>query len=181
MKYTIEKMPSELRSDDFVFFWRATPSKNGEITETCLSQWWQCNFMENEIVFCCAEQYMMYKKAVLFDDYEHAFDILNVSEPKKIKELGRLVNDFDEELWDEHKESIVIQGNILKFSQNKKLRDYLFSTGNKILVEASPYDKIWGIGLKKASTNICNPLKWKGLNLLGFILMDVRDRLKIYE
>ena len=181
MKCIFEKMPSELQPDDFIFFWGHTPSKNGEITETCLSQWWQCSFMENGIVFCCAEQYMMYKKAILFDDFEHAIKILNTVEPKKIKELGRQVNNFDEGLWSKHKERIVIQGNILKYSQNVKLRDYLCSTKDKILVEASPYDKIWGVGLKKESANISTPQKWKGLNLLGFILMDVRDRLKIYE
>lgn len=177
MKYSIEKLSSDNSVTDFVFFWGHTPAKGGEITQTCLSQWWQCNFMEDSIIFCCAEQYMMYKKALLFEDYEHAYEILKANDPKKIKELGRLVKNFDDDIWNCHKEEIVLQGNILKFSQNSKLKEYLINTGNKILVEASPYDKVWGIGMKKESDEICDPQKWQGQNLLGFVLMETRDRI----
>lgn len=179
MKYTQERIVSDCRDMDFVFFWGHSPSKTGEITQTCLSQWWKCSFMEEGIIFCCAEQYMMYKKAILFGDFRHAYEIINTSEPKRIKELGRLVEGFNEDIWNAHKEQIVMQGNILKFSQNILLREFLINTGDKVLVEASPYDKVWGVGLKKESADICDPEKWKGLNLLGFILMETRDRLRI--
>jgi len=97
----------------FAFFWGHASSKNGKITETCLSQWWLCSFMENQIIFCCAEQYMMYKKALLFDDFEYALKIINCKEPKTIKEYGRLVRNFDESKWNEKKYSIVLNCIIL--------------------------------------------------------------------
>lgn len=165
------------REEDFIFFWGHTPAKGGQITESCLSQWWKCNFMENGIVFCCAEQYMMYKKALLFEDYEFAYKILKSMDPKEIKEYGRLIRNFNDEQWNLYKQEIVVHGNILKFSQNSELRDYLQNTGTKILVEASPYDKIWGIGMKKGTEGILDPSKWKGENLLGFSIMEVRERI----
>ncbi len=176
MKYNIGMLKQEYSDDDFIFFWRHTPSKDGNITQTCLSQWWSCDFMEDGILFCCAEQYMMYKKALLFEDYKHAQEILLTKTPKRIKELGRLVEGFADEIWNTEKEKIVLRGNLLKFSQNSELRNYLTSTGNKILVEASPYDKVWGIGMKSNDDDVCDPGKWHGKNLLGFILMEARDR-----
>lgn len=176
-KYDKESIITNGNDDDFIFFWGHTPSKDGSITETCLSQWWNCNFYENGIMFCCAEQYMMYKKALLFSDFEYAQKIVQCNDAKKIKEYGRLVRNFDEKIWNDNKHSIVMQGNLLKFSQNSELKDYLLHTNLKILVEASPYDKIWGIGMKKGTNGILNPQNWKGENLLGFIIMDIRDRL----
>ena len=176
MKYSIDMLKQEYSDDDFIFFWGHTPSRDGYLTQACLSQWWLCVFMENGILFSCAEQYMMYKKALLFKDYKHAQEILITKTPKRIKELGRLVEDFDDEIWNTEKEKIVLRGNLLKFSQNSELRNYLTSTGNKILVEASPYDKVWGIGMKSNDDDICDPGKWQGKNLLGFLLMETRDR-----
>lgn len=177
MKYTIEGLTTCYTEDDFIFFWGHTRDKEEKITEKCLSQWWKCNFMENNIIFCCAEQYMMYKKAELFKDYEYAWKILENSEPKEIKRLGRLIRNFDETYWDIYKQAIVLQGNILKFSQNSELKEYLINTKHKILVEASPYDHIWGIGMKKETRGINNPANWRGQNLLGFTIMEVRDRI----
>lgn len=177
MKYSKEKLNSSYSKSDFVFFWGHTPAKNGEITQTCLSQWWKCDFEENGIIFCCAEQYMMYQKALLFEDQEHADEILKAKDPKRIKALGRLVRNFDAEIWDAHKQEIVLQGNILKFSQTPVLKQYLIGTGDKILVEASPYDSIWGIGMQAGSAWICDPQNWKGQNLLGFLLMEARERI----
>lgn len=121
---------------------------------------------------------MMYKKAVVFEDFEHAQKIISSNDPKEIKEFGRLVRGFDTDKWNEVKHNIVLQGNILKFSQNTELKQFLVGTGDKILVEASPYDKIWGIGMRKNATGILEPKLWKGLNLLGFTLMDARNRLR---
>lgn len=178
MKYSIEKLNSTYSQSDFVFFWGHTPAKSGEITKTCLSQWWKCDFEEDGVIFCCAEQYMMYKKALLFEDREHAEEILKTNDPKAIKALGRLVKNFDDKVWNEHKSDIVLQGNILKFSQNPELKEYLLGTEDKILVEASPYDRVWGIGMKAETVGICDPQNWKGQNLLGFLLMEIRDNLR---
>lgn len=177
MKYCRENLTATYSNTDFVFFWSHKPAKGGKITEACFSQWWKCSFVEEGFTFCCAEQYMMFKKALLFKDYAIAKEILKSKSPKKIKELGRLVQNFDSKTWDEYKAEIVLQGNILKFSQNPELREYLLSTGDKILVEVSPYDKVWGVGLKKENSDICSPQKWKGQNLLGFALMEARDKI----
>ena len=104
--------------------------------------------------------------------------ILKETSQKKIKGLGRLIKNFNDEEWNKHKISIVVQGNILKFSQNEELKNFLIGTGNKILVEASPYDRIWGIGIDENNPYVTNPHKWKGENLLGFSLMKVRDIIK---
>lgn len=181
MNYCKEKLTSNYSDADFIFFWGHTPAKDGRITQACLSQWWKCDFSEGEISFCCAEQYMMYKKALLFEDNAIAKEILKSKSPKKIKGFGRLVSGFDSAVWDEHKGNIVVQGNILKFSQNPELKEYLLGTVDKILVEASPYDKVWGIGMKKGSVGICDPKKWKGQNLLGFALMEARDRINLHQ
>ena len=175
MKYSREKLSSTYSAEDFVFFWGHTPAKSGEITQSCLSQWWKCDFTEGGINFCCAEQYMMYRKALLFEDHEHADEILKTKDLKTIKALGRLVSNFDDKVWNEHKSEIVLQGNICKFSQNPELKAYLIGTGDRILVEASPYDRVWGIGMRAGSAGICAPQKWKGQNLLGFLLMEVRN------
>ena len=121
---------------------------------------------------------MMYNKALLFDDKDIANEILNNNQPKAIKELGRKVKNFNDELWDKMKYKIVFTGNYYKFSQNTDLRNFLLSTKNKVLVEASPYDKVWGIKMKYDDENIENPFCWKGKNLLGFALMEARDEIK---
>lgn len=97
--------------------------------------------------------------------------------PKEIKVLGRQVKNFDENIWKKNRYSIILNGNYAKFMQNEDLRLFLISTKDSILVEASPYDKIWGIGMSANNENIENPLLWRGLNLLGFALMEVRDEL----
>ena len=180
MKYNISTINNirKYEETDFMFFWGHKPLKNGEISNSCFSQWWKCAFYEDGLIFNCAEQYMMYRKAILFEDYEMAFNILNNNNPKDIKAYGRKVSNFNEKVWDENKEQIVLKGNILKFSQNSPLKDYLLNTKEKILVEASPYDKVWGIGMKEDSPGIANINNWQGLNLLGFALMETRERLE---
>lgn len=179
MKYNIQMISEIAEKDrDFIFFWGHRAPKVGGISESCLSQWWKCDFYEDKKLFNCAEQYMMYRKAILFQDYETAHYILRSENPKEIKALGRKVKNFEEIIWDKNKEKIVEQANLLKFSQNPNLKDFLLLTNEKILVEASPTDKIWGIGLKKETDGINNPKNWNGLNLLGFILMEVRDKIK---
>ncbi|WP_276627963.1 NADAR family protein, partial [Fusobacterium sp.] len=112
---------------------------------------------------------------LLFNDNDIFNKIMNSKHPKEYKELGRKIKNFSDSKWNENKYQIVLKGNIAKFSQNEKLKAFLLNTGTKILVEASPYDKIWGIGLSAEQENIENPLTWNGENLLGFALMEVRD------
>ena len=123
------------------------------------------------------EQYMMAGKAELFGDQEIREQILKCNDPKQIKALGRKVRNFDQKVWDKFKYAIVLNGNWLKFSQNRELREFLLSTGDNILVEASPYDNIWGIRISANSPEAQDPFKWHGQNLLGFALMEVRDGL----
>ena len=178
MKNTLEKIINEkttFSKKDFVFFWKA--SKGNKINEGCLSQWYMSDFIIDGRRYCCAEQYMMAKKAELFNDYETYEQILKQKDPRKIKLLGRSVKNFDAIKWGQYKTQFVHEANLAKFTQNQGLRDYICQTFNKILVEASPYDKVWGIGMSKSNLDVVNPLEWKGENLLGFVLMDVREEI----
>lgn len=128
--------------------------------------------------YLCMEQYMMASKAQLFGDEEIRKEILACSDQKRIKALGRKVRGFDQKVWDRFKYPIVLSGNWCKFSQNRKLREFLLSTGDSVLVEASPYDAIWGIRLSASAPEANDPQTWRGRNLLGFALMEVRDELR---
>ena len=161
----------------YIFFW-GHQEKEGEITKSCLSQWYNCLFKIGEITYHTAEQYMMSQKALLFNDIETNSKIMKENDPKQYKELGRQVKNFSPKIWDEKKFEIVVKGNLYKFSQNENLKQFLLSTKNKILAEASPYDKIWGIGMDANDKDILNQDKWKGENLLGKALMKVRDIIK---
>ena len=121
---------------------------------------------------------MMAQKARLFGDQQHARLVLASASPAEAKKIGRLVEGFDPRRWDQHKYEYVREGNYHKFSQHPALREFLVSTGDRVLVEASPVDNIWGIGMAKTDEHIHNPTKWKGENLLGFALMEVRDELR---
>jgi len=118
---------------------------------------------------------MMAQKALLFDDREYFERILDKESPKDAKDLGRQICNFDAQLWDSRKYEIVTQGNLLKFSQNETLKQFLLQTKNKILAEASPADPVWGIGLTEDNPLAHIPAQWPGQNLLGFALMEVRD------
>jgi ribA/ribD-fused uncharacterized protein len=120
---------------------------------------------------------MMAAKARLFSDRGVLADILSASGPGEAKALGRRVKGFHEEVWREHRFGIVVDGNIAKFSQNQEVGDFLRLTGTKVLVEASPRDRIWGIGMGMSNAAAQDPARWRGLNLLGFALMEVRARL----
>lgn len=124
---------------------------------------------------------MMAHKALIFKDVEIYNKILGVHNPGKIKALGREIRGFVQELWDEASFDIVVKGNTAKFSQNKELKEFLLSTGDKVLVEASPTDHMWGIGLGKDDPWAQNPLKWQGKNMLGFALMAAREIIKQKE
>jgi len=181
MKYNIEQLienQSAGKSNNFLFFWGHQASKDGSITKTCFSQWWLSPFTTDGIEYPTAEHWMMAKKAVLFEDNEILAKILQVKSPAEAKKLGRKVRNYQEEVWLANRYEIVKEGNLHKFSQNKALKDFLLNTADSIIVEASPVDSIWGIGMATDNKDIENPAKWKGLNLLGFALMEVRDELR---
>lgn len=158
-----------------LFFWGHT-EHGSNITKACLSNFYPCEFVFNGKMFHFSEQCFMYQKAMLFNDFEIAEQILNETDVRKIKALGRKVKNFNNELWDIHKENFMYNACYAKFSQNAELKDFLLGTCNREIVEASPVDNIWGIGFSsdKAMENID---KW-GQNLLGKCLMKVRTILK---
>jgi ribA/ribD-fused uncharacterized protein len=141
------------------------------------SQWYGCRFTVGEHAFTCAEQYMMYGKAMLFGDAAVAAQVLAADHPRAHKALGRTVRPYDEHQWRVHRERIVHAGNHAKFTQNPELRALLEATRGTVLVEASPYDKIWGIGLAATDPRAKDPTQWKGQNLLGKVLTALRDEL----
>ncbi|WP_334021825.1 NADAR family protein [Burkholderia orbicola] len=143
--------------------------------EDVLSNWHPSRFTYHEVDFNCVEQFMMYAKAMLFDDHEVAAKILETPSPKKQKQLGRDVSGFDEEIWLRSRESIVFVGCREKFRQNPDQGRVLSGTGSTILVEASRSDCIWGAGIGQWDPRITDPAKWPGLNLLGNTLMRVRE------
>lgn len=161
----------------FLCFWGHQPSRDGSITKTCFSQWFAAAFSIDGVCYPTAEHYMMAEKARLFVDRTTLQKILTAQHPRAAKELGREVQGFQPLLWDTHRFDIVVRGNLAKFSQNSSLREFLLNTGDRILVEASPVDQIWGNGLAADSPDAQNPDRWPGLNLLGFAIMVVRSQL----
>jgi ribA/ribD-fused uncharacterized protein len=161
----------------FMFFWGHHPANDGSITKSCLSQWWPAPFTVDGIEYRTAEHFMMASKARLFGDRVTFERILKSGHPKQAKELGREVANFNEHVWLQHRYSFVVTGNHAKFSEHPELAAFLLATGQRIIVEASPVDRIWGIGLAADSPDAARPERWKGENLLGFALMDVRQML----
>lgn len=158
-----------------LFFWGHT-EHGSNVTRACLSNFYPCKFEFNGKTFNFSEQCFMYQKAILFNDFEIAKQVLNETDVRKIKALGRKVKNFNNELWDKHKEDFMFNACYAKFSQNDKLKDFLLSTGNHEIVEASPVDNIWGIGF--SSDNAMENIDKWGQNLLGKTLMKVRAVLK---
>lgn len=160
-----------------VLFWGHQPSKNGSITKTCFSQWFEAEFVIDGTRYPTAEHFMMAEKARLFSDAVALERILQARNPAVAKAAGREVQGFDEEVWAANRWDIVVQANYAKFAQNAPLRDFLLATGEQVLVEASPVDFVWGTGFAADSPYAENPSEWTGMNLLGFALMEVRSRL----
>lgn len=153
------------KTEKYTFFWKSK-----------LGQWNLLPFTDNQgITYNCAEQYMMAKKALLFNDLETYEKIMNEKNPSKQQSLGREVKNFNKLQWDASCTSIVYQGNMYKFEQNPELLKILLDTKNTILVEASPYDIIWGVGLGENNSLISDEKNWKGQNLLGYTLTILRD------
>jgi ribA/ribD-fused uncharacterized protein len=168
----------EGRRVKFLFFWGHQPQPDGAVGAGCLSQWWPAPFSLDGTTFATAEHYMTWRKATRFGDAQTAERILDASHPHAAKTLGAQVAGFDQQVWDAHRYAIVVAGNLAKFGQNPELGTFLLGTGERVLVEASPVDRIWGIGLAADDPRVGDPARWPGLNLLGLALMDVREILQ---
>ena len=156
--------------DKFVFFW-----------DGIYSQWYLRDINIDNVVYSCCEQYMMAKKALLFDDNDAYEAIMQAKHPSKQKQLGRAVSNFDKGKWDAVSEYVVNCANFAKFTQHDDLGEQLLATGDKIIAEASPHDCIWGIGLYETDDRATDPSKWRGENKLGVELMKVREAIKEEE
>lgn len=174
-KYSHQTTASRAPSTKIRFFWK--PEGKGKVGNHVMCQWFQASFEEFGIKYENAEQYMMANKAKLFGDTQAQRKIMAEKDPKVVKELGRSIKGFKSDLWDKYAQNIVRRGNFLKFNQNPELKEFLVSTGDDILAESSPFDTIWGIGMGDRDKKHKDPINWKGQNLLGYILMDVRDQL----
>jgi ribA/ribD-fused uncharacterized protein len=161
------KATNELTTDKFVFFW------NG-----IFSQWYASRFTIAGITYNCCEQYMMAQKALLFNDIKSYEAIMKTTSPREQKALGRKVKNFETDKWNEVCREFVYQGNLAKFTQNPILKQGLMATEDKEIVEASPYDTIWGIGMDVGHPDIEDKSKWQGTNWLGEAIMRVRETLK---
>ena len=144
-----------------------------------LSNWFLSDFNLNGINYTSMEQYMMYQKAICFNDSNIASQILDTNDVAKIKALGRLVSNYDDHHWNGVRQVIIYEGLKAKFSQNPELLKKLKGTGVCLLAECAVKDKVWGIGLSMTDPDRLDRAKWKGQNLLGYTLMLVRDRSKL--
>lgn len=155
-----------IRKNGFVLFWGGP-----------FSQWYQWKMVIDGIEYNCNEQYMMAEKARLFGDTEALEAIMATKDPKKQKALGRGVKNFNPYMWDKVCRDVVYRANLAKFS-DPVMKEFLMSFGNEEIVEASPYDKIWGIGLAEDNEDALDKTKWQGTNWLGEAIMQVRESLK---
>ncbi|MBR1892057.1 MAG: NADAR family protein [Lachnospiraceae bacterium] len=143
-----------------------------------LSNWYLSNFSVLGVEYSSMEQYMMYQKAICFHDDVIAAEILKINDVSQIKQLGRLVSGYNDNVWNGVRQIVVYEGLIAKFSQNDELRKSLIDTGDATLAECAVKDKIWGIGLSMTDPDRVDIVKWRGQNLLGYALMMVRSRLQ---
>lgn len=165
----------EGESIKFLFFWGHSNTSGEQVGKFCFSQWFKLPFVIDNIIYQTAEHWMMANKALLFNDLKTYQKIINAKSPGEAKELGRQVLGFDEQTWIANRYGIVVEGNVHKFNQHPQFASFLKNTNKRVLVEASPVDKIWGIGLSKDAEGVDNPYFWNGRNLLGFALMEARD------
>lgn len=142
-----------------------------------LSNWYLSDFVVHGKSFSSMEQYMMYCKAICFHDESVADQILATDDVAKIKSLGRLVSNYEENFWNGVRQIIIYEGLFAKFSQNEELKEKLKATENALLAECAVKDCIWGIGLSMKDPDRNDKTKWNGQNLLGYALMMVRERL----
>ena len=162
---------------EYVYFWGHRVAADGSITKSCFSQWYPAPFEVDGARYATAEHYMMAGKARIFSDAEAVEAILASDDPAEAKRLGRKVRGFDEATWRAQRLELVVAGNVAKFTQHAAMGEVLRNTAPAVIVEAAPRDVIWGIGLSANSERAADPTRWRGRNLLGFALMEVRRRL----
>ncbi|MFF0106477.1 NADAR family protein [Streptomyces hirsutus] len=162
----------------YLHFWGHQPLPDGRIGAGCLSQWWPSPFTVDGTTYKTAEHWMMAAKARIFADPEAERKILAAEHPADAKKEGRLVRHFDEATWRRERFRVVVEGSTHKFAAHTDLRAFLLNTGDRVLVEASPRDRVWGIGLGAKNERASDPAQWRGANLLGFALMQARTRLR---
>lgn len=160
------KITNTIINEKYVVFWNSI-----------FSNFFPCNFTFKDSKFLSSEQAFMYCKALHFKDIESTVKILQANTPKKAKDLGRLVKNFDAKEWDKVRFDYMVEVLIAKFNQNQNLKDTLLKTGNRSFVEGSPYDKIWGIGIHWQDPLCLDPSNWQGQNLLGKALDQVKEKL----
>ena len=180
-KYNMKWLLSRYESGEvlkFLYYWGHSNNEQEKIGRFSFSQWFESSFVIEDQEYKSAEHWMMAQKALLFNDKITFQKIIDCKKPAEAKALGRQILRYDDIIWNEHKFDIVKIGNIHKFNQHKDLAEYLIKTSPRILVEASPVDEIWGIGMAQDNPDIDNIHLWTGQNLLGFALMEVRDFLK---
>ncbi|WP_436986515.1 NADAR family protein [Streptomyces sp. enrichment culture] len=162
----------------YLLFWGHRPRPDGRIGPGCLSQWWPSPFTVDGVEYATAEHWMMAGKARLFEDAAAERAVLAAAHPAEAKKAGRLVRGFDEATWARERFGIVVAGSVHKFAAHPELQGFLLGTGDRVLVEASPVDRVWGIGLAADDEAAADPERWRGPNLLGFALMAARERLR---
>ncbi|MBM7085324.1 NADAR family protein [Micromonospora humidisoli] len=162
----------------YLCFWGHRPQRDGSVGRSCLSQWWPASFTVDGRRFATAEHWMMWRKVLLFDDAEAGERVLAAGHPQQAKAVGRQVRGFDQAVWEAERYAVVLAGSLAKFGQHADLRAYLLGTGDRVLVEASPVDRVWGVGLAPDDPRAEDPARWRGLNLLGFALMEAREMLR---
>ena len=145
-----------------------------------LSNWYHSDFLIDDVEYTSMEQYMMYQKAIRFQDISIAEEILATQDVARIKELGRSVSGYNDNIWSGIRQIVVYEGLKAKFAQNDNLRRQLVETQGAILAECAVKDCIWGIGLSMHDPKRLNPEQWRGKNLLGYTLMMVRDVIYFY-
>lgn len=162
----------------YLHFWGHAPRADGTLGASCLSQWWPAPFTVDGVEYATAEHWMMASKARLFGDVDAERIAVGAAHPSQAKKAGRIVRGFDEDVWARERYGIVVEGSVHKFAAHPDLRAFLLGTGTRVLVEASPLDRVWGIGLAADAAGADDPRRWRGPNLLGFALMEARERLR---
>jgi len=178
---SLESLTREVRAGarvKYLHFWGHRPRPDGRVGASCLSQWWPAPFSVAGVEYATAEHWMMAAKARLFEDPEAEHRAITAPNPALAKKAGRLVRGFDEAIWERERFGIVVKGSAHKFAAHPALREFLLGTGERVLVEASPMDRVWGIGLAADDEAAQDPERWRGLNLLGFALMAAREQLR---
>ncbi len=161
----------------WLFFWGHTPKNQNAVDASCLSQWFPRAFEIGGLRYASAEHWMMAEKARLFGDEDAARRAIEAKSPAEAKLVGRTVQHFDDAKWSAYRFEAVVRGNVAKFGTHEDLGAFLRATGDRVLVEAAPRDRIWGIGMGASNPDARDPSRWRGSNLLGFALMEARQRL----